>query len=586
MTCFPQQALAPASIRVYTFRMDSKRWQVQPPITPQAEASLEAYPPLLRQILFNRGYASDAEARAFLKAQPDFKTDPYGLTGVATAVERIQDALEQHEPIAVYGDYDVDGVTATALLTQTLSALGADVRGYIPNRFDEGYGLNNEALSALKDDGVRLVITVDCGIRSPDEAVHASAIGLDLIISDHHHPAVELPQALAIINPKQPGDSYPYKDLAGVGLAYKLAEGLLERIPTQNLHLSDLLDLVALGTVADLAPLTGENRALVRQGLRQMQHTARQGLASLAAVAELNLQKITTSNIGFGLGPRLNAAGRLDEALAAYELLTTSDVAIAGQLAQQLDVQNRERQRITREMQAQAEALALADDPEAYLLFAAHEDFNPGVVGLAASRLTETYYRPAIVAHRDVETTRGSCRSIPEFHITQALDQCADLLIRHGGHAAAAGFTVRNQDLPELIQRLKAIAAEQLSGVDLRPTLTADTEVPLSEMRPEVHQHLSYLEPTGYGNPEAVFVSRDVRVKKARTVGAESRHLKLTVEDERGVVHDAIGFRLGHMGEDLPPRVDLMYRFEINEFNGRTSFQLNLLDLKPSGTPD
>jgi single-stranded-DNA-specific exonuclease len=566
--------------------MNAKRWQVQPPITHQAEASLEAFPPLLRQILFNRGYASDAEARAFLKAQPDFETDPFGMTGVAAAVERIQRALTDHEPIAVYGDYDVDGVTATALLTQTLTALGADARGYIPNRFDEGYGLNNEALSALHDDGVRLVITVDCGIRSPDEATHASAIGLDLIISDHHHPAAELPQALAIINPKQPGDSYPYKDLAGVGLAYKLAEALLEKVPTQDLHLADLLDLVALGTVADLAPLTGENRTLVRQGLRQMQHTTRQGLASLAAVAELNLQKITTTNIGFGLGPRLNAAGRLDEALAAYELLTTKDVAKAGQLAQQLDIQNRERQRITREMQAQAETLALADDPEAYLLFAAHEDFNPGVVGLAASRLTETYYRPAIVAHRDVETTRGSCRSIPEFHITQALDQCADLLVRHGGHAAAAGFTVRNQDLPDLVKRLKAIAAEQLSGVDLRRTITADAEVPLSEMGPELHQHLSHLEPTGYGNPEAVFVSRDVRIKKARTVGAEGRHLKLMVEDEREVVHDAIGFRLGHLGADLPPRVDLIYRFEINEFKGRTSFQLNLLDLKPSGTPD
>ncbi len=566
--------------------MNSKRWQVQPPITPQAEVSLEAFPPLLRQILFNRDYTSDAEARAFLNAQPDFDSDPFGMTGVATAVERIQSALKQHEPIAVYGDYDVDGVTATALLTQTLTALGAEVRGYIPNRFDEGYGLNNEALSSLKEDGVGLVITVDCGIRSPDEAAHASAIGLDLIISDHHHPAAGLPQALAIINPKQPGDSYPYKDLAGVGLAYKLAEALLEKVPTQDLHLADLLDLVALGTVADLAPLTGENRILVRQGLRQMQHTTRQGLASLAAVAELNLQKITTTNIGFGLGPRLNAAGRLDEALAAYELLTTKDVFKAGQLAQQLDVQNRERQRITREMQVEAETLALADDPEAYLLFAAHADFNPGVVGLAASRLTETYYRPAIVAHRDVETTRGSCRSIPEFHITNALDQCADLLVRHGGHAAAAGFTVRNQDLPELVKRLKAIAAKQLSGVDLRRTITADAEVPLSEMRPEVHQHLSLLEPTGYGNPEAVFVSRDVRVKKARTVGSEGRHLKLTVEDERGMVHDAIGFRLGHFGADLPPRVDLIYRFEINEFNGRTSFQLNLLDLKPSGSPD
>ncbi len=351
------------------------------------------------------------------------------MTGMQAAVERIQYALAHNEPIAIYGDYDVDGVTSTALLVDILNALGADVRGYIPNRFDEGYGLNNDALSALKDDGVGLVISVDCGIRSPDEALHARTVGLDLIITDHHHPSEgPLPPATAVINPKQPGDVYPDKDLAGVGIAYKLAEALLiEQGSADSVQLTRLLDLVALGTVADLAPLVGENRFLVRRGLRQMRETTRQGLFSLAAVAELNLPKVNATDIGFRLGPRLNAAGRLDEALAAYELLTTTDVFKAGQLAQQLDVQNRERQRITREMQAQAETLALADETDAFLLFAAHESFNAGVVGLAASRLTETYYRPAIVAHIDTDTTRGSCRSIPEFHITDALDQCADI---------------------------------------------------------------------------------------------------------------------------------------------------------------
>jgi single-stranded-DNA-specific exonuclease len=237
-------------------------------------------------------------------------------------------------------------------------------------------------------------------------------------------------------------------------------------------------------------------------------------------------------------------------------------------------------------MQEQAEAIAMGEDPEAFLLFAAHEEFNPGVVGLAASRLTETYYRPAIVAAKSAEETRGSCRSIPEFHITDALDQCKDILVRHGGHAAAAGFTVKNQNLPELVRRLKEIAKDQLGSRDLRQTLTADLEVPLSELNFEVLKHLIFLEPTGYGNPEAVFVSRNIKVRAGRTVGADGRHLKLTLEDEHGASMDAIGFRLGHLKPDLPPYIDALYRFEANEFNGRRTLQLNLKDLKPAGLPD
>jgi single-stranded-DNA-specific exonuclease len=567
----------------------TKRWLIPPPLTPEADSNLSAFPPLLRQILFNRGYAAYDEARAFLEASAEFETNPYQMKGMSEAVDRIRFAIERREPIAIYGDYDVDGVTATALLVQTLKGLGADVRGYIPNRFDEGYGLNKDALDSLKADGVKLVITVDCGIRSPDEALHARTLGLDLVISDHHHPSEgDLPPALAVINPKQPGDSYPDKDLAGVGIAYKIAEALLQGSEDQaaGIHLSDLLDLVALGTVADLAPLVGENRALVKKGLRQMRETTRQGLFSLAAVAEIPLSKVNAGHIGFMLGPRLNAAGRLKEALAAFELLTTTDVFRAGELAQQLEMQNRERQRVTREVQAQAEAIALAEEPKGYLLFAAHEEFNPGVIGLAASRLTETYYRPAIVASKGAEETRGSCRSIPEFHITDALDQCTRLLVRHGGHAAAAGFTVRNENLPELVSRLKALAREKLGETDLRPTVTADAEVSLTEIRPELLKSLGYLEPTGYGNREAAFVARDVKVKSARTVGADAKHLKLSLEDEKGYTHDAIGFRLGHLQANIPPRVDILFTYETNEYNGRTSYQLNLKDLKAAGTPD
>jgi single-stranded-DNA-specific exonuclease len=564
-----------------------KRWIVPPLITPEADSALAAFPTLLRQILFNRGYATEADARAYLNAKPDFNTDPFQMTGMHEAVDRINIAIQNNEPIAIYGDYDVDGVTATALLVEGFEMLNADVRGYIPNRFDEGYGLNNDALTTLKEQGVKLVISVDCGIRSPNEALHARSIGLDLIISDHHHPTEgELPRALAVINPKQRGDIYPDKDLAGVGIAYKIVEALLS---SQNdeikVRLAELLDLVALGTVADLAPLVGENRILVRKGLRQMRQTTRQGLFSLAAVSELVLAKVNAGNIGFMLGPRLNAAGRLKEALAAFELLTTKDVFRAGELAQLLDIQNRERQRITREMQIKAEEIASSDGDEDFLLFAAHEEFNSGVVGLAASRLTETHYRPAVVASKGPEETRGSCRSIPEFHITDALDECTDLLVRHGGHAAAAGFTVKNENLSELVARLKMIAKEKLGDQDLRPSLMADAEVSLTKIRPDLIKILSYLEPTGYGNRDASFIARNVKVKSSRTVGADGKHLKLTMDDENKYSHDAIGFRLGEWQKKMPARVDILFTYETNEYNGRISHQLNLKDIKAAGLP-
>lgn len=560
--------------------MMQKRWNIPPEISLEADRNLTAFHPVLRQLLFNRGYGTEGEARAFVRGEPDFSTDPFQLSGMASAVERIRLAVGRGQPIAIYGDYDVDGVTATALLVQALRLLNADVRPYIPNRFDEGYGLNIEALDSLKSGGVGLVLTVDCGIRSPQEAQHAKDIGLDLLISDHHHPADGmLPLATAIVNPKVPGDRYPDKNLAGVGVAFKIAEALALTGSSQDW----LLDLVALGTVADLAPLIGENRALVRRGLEELRGTRRQGLFSLANVAGMQIRKTTANQIGFTLGPRLNAAGRLKSAEAALELLITSDAARAGLLAQQLNANNQERQAVTHETQIKAELLATSDEVDPILLFAAHEDFNPGVVGLAASRLAEAHYRPAVVAAKGADETRGSCRSIPEFHITDALDKCADLLVRHGGHAAAAGFTVRNKNLPELVNRLKALAQADLGQLDLRPTLNADMEIALSGLSFELLEQLSVLEPTGYGNREAVFVSRDVKVRSARVVGPEGRHLKLTLQDQRGVTTDAIGFRLGHLQPDLPTRVDLAYTLESNDYNGRTTLQLNLKDVRASG---
>jgi len=559
----------------------SKQWQISAPISPEADQALHGYPPILRQILFNRGYGTHETAREFLEARQPQGSAPTNLLGMAAALDRIRTALKNHEKIAVYGDYDVDGVTATALLVLYFQALSAEVVGYIPNRSEEGYGLNTSALDQLKEEGANLVITVDCGIRSLEEANYARHLGLDLIISDHHHPGEELPLAQAIIDPKQPGDTYPEKELAGVGLAYKIIAGLSEYPETGEVDPQDFLDLVALGTVADLAPLIGENRYLVRQGLHRLRRPHRQGIMSLIGVSGLVPEKITATDIGFALGPRLNAAGRLDSALTALELLMTTDVRRAAYLAQELEIRNRERQKITRDIQEQAEIIALEGTPEARLLFAIHPDFNTGVVGLAASRLTDRYYRPAIVGQTGPEFTRASCRSIGEFHITAALDQCADLLEYYGGHAAAAGFTVKNEKLPELKDRLMILAEEQLSGIDLRPTLSVDVEIPLAELNPQMLEHLEWLQPTGYGNPQPVFASRTLRVVNSRTVGKDQSHLKLTVSD--GVItFDAIAFRLGHWQLNMPKRVDLMYTFEVNEFRGRETLQLNVRDIRPS----
>jgi single-stranded-DNA-specific exonuclease len=559
----------------------AKRWEVASPLPTEATQELSGYPPILRQILYNRGYRTHDLARLYLEAQTPPGCQPVNLLNLPKALDRINHAIKQHEKIVVYGDYDADGVTATALLELALKSLGADVKEYIPNRFDEGYGLNIEAMRLLSEQGANLIITVDCGIRSWEEADYVRSAGMDLIITDHHSPLDELPDAFAVINPKQPGDTYPEKNLAGVGLAYKLVEALSLSGQYPGLDSRDYLDLVALGTVADLVPLTGENRALVRSGLEFIRKPIRQGMMALIGVSGLTPIRINTSDISFALAPRLNASGRLESAIASLNLLTSPDPMVVGQLAQWLEIQNRDRQKIMREIQSRAEKQIIIDDQVPLLLFAADPEYNPGVVGLAASRLTEQYYRPSIIASIGEQYTRASCRSIPEFHITQALDQCKDLLEHHGGHAAAAGFTVRNELLPTLIDRMRNITAEQLADLDLRPKIFAETEVPLSELKPELLKYLNWLQPTGMGNPAPVFMSRGLKVTRQRTIGADGSHLKLSVTDGK-ITYDAIAFRQGHWLAQLPPRIDLMFTFELNEFNGQVSLQLNVKDIRES----
>ena len=561
-----------------------KRWLVSPLIPPGVSSALEEFPSLLRQLLYNRGITDYQAARAFVDCAPAEDTDPFLIKDMHTAVEILHQALAENALIAIYGDYDVDGVTSSALLYEFLSSLGSTPRVYIPSRFDEGYGLNMDAVAQLHSEGITLMITVDCGIRSVAEIALAKSLGMRVILSDHHQPGAQLPPADAVINTRQAGDPYPYKQLAGVGLAYKLADAYLRMYPQAGLDAQNWLDLVALGTVADLAPINGENRALVRAGLEQMRDTRRQGLYSLAQVSGIKLESVNSGNIGFGLGPRLNAAGRLDSAMAAFELLTSTDVFSAGMLAQQLDAQNVQRKDLTLHVQEQAIQLAMQADPDSPVIFAASPDFNEGVVGLAASRVAEQLYRPAIIGAQNESNIVASCRSIPEFNITSALDKCSDLLVRYGGHSMAAGLTVSLENAPELLARLNAIAREALQGVEMVPVLGIDREIQLEHMRPEfvpqVFEAMEKLEPTWRENPEALFCSRGVRVASSRVVG-DGQHLKLTLQAGKNSF-DAIAFKQGYWLNQLPERIDIAYAFELNSYMGRKTLQLNVKDIHPA----
>jgi single-stranded-DNA-specific exonuclease len=561
-----------------------KRW-VGPAlmITPEADAELQEYPGAFRQVLFNRGLDTAEKARAFLQDFPE-EHDPFTMKGMWEAVDLIKKSIKGNEPIIVYGDYDVDGVTATALLVQAIRSLGGNVDPYIPNRFDEGYGLNFEAIRELASHGKKLIVTVDCGIRSVKEAELARELGVNLIISDHHHPLDVVPPADVVICPRQTGDEYEYKELAGVGIAYKIARALYTSLGCDIKETEQWLDLVALGTVSDIAPLTGENRLLVKNGLRWLQSQPRQGIFSLMMVADIKQPgSLTASDIGFKLGPRLNAAGRMESAQEALSLLMTEEPEEASMLAQRLQVQNTDRQDKTTSNQKFAEEqLEDISNLPIILAFGSEEQFHSGIVGLVAARLVESHYRPAVVGVTGDETTRASCRSIDEFHITKALDECKELLVRHGGHSKAAGFTVRNENLEELKGRLLKIASRELSIEELVPTYHYDAEVEISDLKANLFGYQSQLEPTGNENPKPLFMSRGVKVVRKSKIGKEKNHLRLTVSGSTGTLIDAVAFRMGDWADAMPVRIDILYYFEINDYNGNVSFQLNVRDIRES----
>jgi single-stranded-DNA-specific exonuclease len=577
-----------------TYRID---WVITPDAPTAFLNGLDGIHPLVAQVLWARGLRDAERALAFMGADAG-TCDPFAFADIGPAAERILRAAGAGEPIAIYGDYDCDGVTACALLQSTLTLLGANARVYIPDRFEEGYGLNSAALDKLKAEGIGLVVTVDCGARAMAEAQHAREIGLDLVVTDHHElDAGALPAALAVVNPKRADCAYPFKQLAGVGVAYRLAQCLLQSASRATGRAFDdtaLLDLVAIGTVADVVPLIGENRQLVRDGLRRINAEPRAGVRYLAAAARARLGAITAQTIGFALAPRLNAAGRIDTALDAYHLMSTDDESVASQIALRLNERNEQRQRVTADVTHGAETLAAAggDIAELPLLFAVSDSYNAGVIGLAAARLVERYYKPAVVVATHMGEARGSCRSVEGFHITAALDECKPLLSRHGGHAAAAGFSTPAVCLDELRQRLLDIARREQPEGGWTRALHLDAEVHLHKLSWESFDQLGRLEPHGMANPRPAFAARGAVVQSIRRVGktpgppdappAPGPHLQLRLKDSRGATWDAIGWRMGERAAGLSSgaKIDLAFQIDVNEWNGEKKLQLVLQDFR------
>jgi single-stranded-DNA-specific exonuclease len=562
-------------------KLPYKRWDVASRVPELKIQELAGRNPVLIQILYNRGLSDPGEVTSFLDGKYAGETNPSILADMDQAVARVKQAIAQDEMIVVYGDFDADGVTSTVLLVEALRGLGlprGQAQPYIPDRVDEGYGLNNEALDSLKEKGAGLVITVDCGIRSIAEVAHAKNLGLDMIVTDHHSLGAELPPAEAVVNPKRLDSAYPDEMLAGVGIAYKLARALWQQFPERTkFDVEKLLDLVAIGTVADLAPLLKENRLLVKDGLEVLKSPQRRpGVTALANVAKLNPGNITAESIAFGLAPRINAAGRLAHAYDAARLLAVNNDRMAKEYAQTLDQLNRKRQQLTKDLSQRAEEMI---QPDAPLLLAADPSFVSGIVGLIASRLADQHYRPAIVLELGEEFSRASCRSISGFHITEALDKMAPILVKHGGHAMAAGFTIRNIHLDEFHEGMVAIAADKLDEEALTPSLAIDAELDIAAVDWALYKQLRQLEPTGNANAAPLFMSRDVHVYSHRAVGQDGTHLQMWVGDGQTKVQ-CIAFRQGSWAGRLPDQVDLAYTINLNEWNGQRKLQLMVQDIR------
>ncbi len=552
-----------------------KEWRLRPSPSLGDAQGLD-FPPVVAQLLINRDITTSSEIESFFK--PSLH-DPALLPDMEPALHRLHKAIKRGETVGIFGDFDVDGVTGTALMAQGLSDLGATVVPYIPDRMTEGHGLSAASVRALWDRGVSVLVTVDCGVTSRDEVSLAQDLGMDVIITDHHSPQTTLPLALSVIDPKLPTSSYPFDQLSGGGLAFKLIQGLYELVgqPWKR----DLLELAALSTVADLVPLKDENRFLVREGLKELGRTRRPGLLALYRQARIKPESIDAETISFVIAPRLNAAGRLESAQTTYRLLTTLSDTEAESLAGRLETLNRQRQRLTEEAYKRAREIVQGWAPLPPILAVDIAEFPPGVLGLVASRLVDEFYRPAVVMSRVDGVVRASARSIREFNMVEALHQCGDLFIDHGGHPAAAGFQMDPEHLPTLRDRLQRVAEDALGERDLKPILDIDAEVSVSSLVGETFRRLQDLEPFGMENPTPTFLTRNLGLQHARPVGAQGQHLLMKLK-EGSVTWDAIAFRRADQWVRDTPMLDVVYTIRTEWRDGNKLLSLKVLDFRPS----
>ena len=536
--------------------------------------------PFTAALLLHRGITSDEEARAFLHPEKQPFHDPFLMRDMEKAVSRIEQAIEAQERIVVYGDYDVDGITATSLLCRNLRQLGAAADYFIPHRQKDGYGLHKETLDEIIAGGARLIVTVDCGISAVEEAA-AAKDKVDLIITDHHLPGKELPKAFAVIDPHRADCAYPDKNIAGVGVAFKLCQALWQKM--RGKAFTGDLDIVALGTVADVVPLLGENRKIVQQGLRVLKKSKRPGIQALLAVTELQEKEITAGHIGFVLAPRLNAAGRLASALRGVELLLTEDGEEAQAIAEELDAANRERQAVEQEiLQAAEKQIEEIDVKRAHVLVLHGEGWHPGVIGIVASRIVERYYRPTVIIAEEDGIGKGSCRSIRGFHMFEALSACGEHLLGFGGHAQAAGLSLRSADVASFREAMEAYAAKVLTEEDFVPILEIELELAPEKITEQLMTEIKLLEPYGMGNPKPLFASHGVRGSYAQRIGKEGQHLKFALDG----VDESIDVLAWGRGEAAPlvnrERIDIAYFPEYHVWREKRSLQLMLEDFRPA----
>ncbi|WP_043933994.1 single-stranded-DNA-specific exonuclease RecJ, partial [Bacillus sp. EB01] len=533
--------------------------------------------PLVSSMLLNRGIDNSDSARTFLFGGQDFH-DPFLLDGMDRAVARIQEAIANQEPILIYGDYDADGVSSTTVLMITLRELGANVSFYIPDRFSEGYGPNEAAFRKAAESGIKLIITVDTGIAAIHEAEIARELNVDLIITDHHEPGPILPEALAIIHPKLPGSNYPFRELAGVGVAFKVAHALYGKLPEH------LLEIAVIGTIADLVSLKGENRLIAKKGIEKLKSTKNIGIKAIFKVAGVELQTINEETIGFSLAPRINAVGRLEHASMAVDLLLSDNMGEAEELAHEMDSLNKERQAIVQSITLEAIEQVDKEFPtdSNKVLVVGKEGWHAGVIGIVASKLVERYYRPVIVLSYDREKglAKGSARSIPGFDLFKNLSTTRELLPHFGGHPMAAGMTLKLEDVDELRRRLNQLAEMQMSDDDFIPVMQLDAEISISDCTLEILEELQLLAPYGMDNPKPRISIENAEISTIRKIGSDHNHLKLTLAgDEKSV--DAIGFGLGRFFDHISPasRLSIAGELSINEWNNIRKPQIMLQDI-------